>query len=62
MAFERKYQIKIPSKQLNIRSFSTFYVKNKQELQTFTNNNYLIDPWWITGFTDAECSFQIILR
>jgi hypothetical protein len=26
------------------------------------NNDFAIDPWWITGFTDAEGSFQIIIR
>jgi hypothetical protein len=26
------------------------------------NNTCAINPWWITGFADAEGSFQIIIR
>ena len=64
MAFERKYQIKIPSKQLNISSFSTLnYNSFSCDGNTEpANNSSKLNPWWITGFTDAEGSFQIILR
>jgi hypothetical protein len=48
MGFERNYQIKIPSKQL-INKFSTKIYPNK------------IEPWFLTGFTDAEGSFSIII-
>nr|YP_009517164.1 LAGLIDADG homing endonuclease [Blastosporella zonata]YP_009517209.1 LAGLIDADG homing endonuclease [Blastosporella zonata]AYE93084.1 LAGLIDADG homing endonuclease [Blastosporella zonata]AYE93085.1 LAGLIDADG homing endonuclease [Blastosporella zonata] len=47
MGFERNYQIKIPTNQLNNRSFSTLSTQNT------------IDPWFITGFSDAEASFII---
>jgi hypothetical protein len=45
---ESRYHIKIPSKQLNQRTFSTF--KN------------VLNPWFITGFTDAEGCFSIGIR
>jgi hypothetical protein len=41
MGCESSYQIKIPSKQLFIRTFSTSPLRNK------------VDPWFITGFSDA---------
>ena len=41
------YQIKIPTKQLNNRNFSTL------SIQPYVN------PWLITGFSDAEASFII---
>lgn len=49
MGFERNYQIKILSKQLN---------KNKRKFTTLVKN-YKINPWFVTGFTDAEGSFGI---
>lgn len=51
--FERDYQIKIPSKQLQKFSFST--LNNK----SIYNN---LNLWFITGFTDAEGCFQISIR
>jgi len=48
MGFERNYPIKIPSKQLN-NKFSTFNYPSK------------LEPWFVTGFTDAEGSFSIII-
>jgi len=48
MGFERNYRIKFPSKQL-IKNFSTFNYPSK------------IEPWFLTGFTDAEGSFSIII-
>jgi len=49
MGFERNYPIKIPSKQLNFKNFSTF--------------NYLsnVNPWFWTGLIDAEGSFGITI-
>jgi hypothetical protein len=46
---ESCYQIKIPSKQLNYRSFSTLNSITETEL----------NPWFITGFSDAEGCFTI---
>jgi len=48
MGFEKNYQIKIPSKQL-INKFSNKIYPNK------------IEPWFLTGFTDAFGSFSIII-
>ena len=52
MGFERNYQIKIPSKQLNIdiRTFSTTISKSK------------INSWFLTGFADAEGCFAIKIQ
>lgn len=47
MGFERNYQVKIPSKQLN--KYSTF------------NNSSYVNPWFWTGLIDAEGSFSIII-
>ena len=45
MGFERNYQIKILSKQLNIKNYSTL---------SKTNLDSKLNPWFVTGFTDAE--------
>ena len=45
MGFERYYQTSIPSKQLNIRTFSTSSLKPK------------LNPWFVTGIIDAEGTF-----
>ena len=50
MGFERNYQIKIPSKQLNY--YSTLPLR--------TNNNSL-NPWFVTGLADAEGTFTIVI-
>jgi hypothetical protein len=49
MGFERNYLVKIPTNQLNInnRRYSTLSTQTK------------INPWFITGFSDAESSFII---
>jgi hypothetical protein len=49
---ESCYQVKIPSKQLSNRSFSTLNSVTKIEL----------NPWFITGFTDAEGCFSIKIQ
>ena len=48
--FERNYHIINPSKQLNQKPFSTL------------NNRNVLNPWFITGFTDAEGCFSIGIR
>ena len=53
MGFERSYQVKIPSKQLN--SFS-------RSAHSINNNANNISPWFLTGFIDAEGCFQISIR
>jgi hypothetical protein len=53
MGFERNYQIKIPSKQLNKQYYSTL---SKSSL------NDKLNPWFITGFTDAEGCFSFAVK
>ena len=47
MGFERNYQVKIPSKQKNYSTLSNSSLNNS------------LDPWFVTGFTDAEGNFNI---
>jgi hypothetical protein len=57
MGFERNYQNKILTTQLvNKRSYSTSAVYDGG-----ANNNHdlIIDPHFLTGFTDAEGSFVL---
>ena len=49
MGFERNYQFKVLSKQLNSKSFSTLSTRGN------------INPWFITGLIDAEGSFSVII-
>jgi len=48
--FERNYQSKIPSKRTKSRPFST---SQNSDLQ------FNINPWFLTGYSDAESSFVI---
>jgi hypothetical protein len=48
MGCENSYRIKIPSKQL-IKNFSTL------------NSSLKLNEWFITGITDSEGSFTVIL-
>ena len=50
MGFERNYQIKVLSKQLNKRFHTSAY----SQVQ-----NTKLDPWFVTGFTDAEGCFSV---
>jgi len=50
MGFERNYQFKIPSNQLNKAPFST------------SVQNPGLNPWFATGFCDAESCFSISIR
>jgi len=47
MGFERNYPIKILSKQLNTKQFSTL------------NPKLDLNPWFVTGFFDGESTFHI---
>jgi hypothetical protein len=58
MGFERNYQLKIPSKQFTQRSYSTLN-SSKEAVKGNNNNTSLLHPWFITGFSDAEGSFNI---
>ena len=47
MDFERNYQIKYPSKQLNY--FSTSHSDNR------------LNPWFVTGLADSEGTFTVMI-
>ena len=49
MNFERFSRVKIPSKQLNVKKFST------------SNSSSNVNPWFWTGLIDAEGSFSILV-
>jgi hypothetical protein len=49
MGFERNYQVKILSKQLNL---------NKRDFSTL-NPQPKLNPWFVTGLIDGEGSFSI---
>ena len=51
MGFERNYQIKILSKQFNL---------NKRNFSSLVKNSKL-NPWFVTGFCDAEASFSVTI-
>jgi len=51
MGFERNYQLKNLSKLLN--KFSTFSI---------VNDNYKINPYFVTGFCDGESSFNVTVN
>ena len=53
MGFERNYQIKNPSKQLRKQYYTTLS-------KTSVNNE--LNPWFITGFADAEGCFSFAIK
>lgn len=57
MGFERSYRNKIPTTLLanNIKFYSTSSINDSRE----NNTNLIIDPNFLTGFTDAEGSFVL---
>ena len=58
MGFERNYQIKVLSKQiLHKQSYTTNSIINSSPIKP-----QLLDPWFVTGFSDAEGSFMVIVR
>ena len=52
--FERSYQVKILSNQ--IRTYSAINTSQKLKL------NGSIDPWFLTGFSDAEGTFSVLVQ
>jgi hypothetical protein len=50
MGFERNYQVRIPSKQINKRFYTS---------QIIQPETILLNPWFITGFTDGEGCFTL---
>ena len=55
MGFERNYQIKIPSKQLN----KIFYSTLSDSVLTEESCKLKLNPWFVSGFSDAEGCFSI---
>jgi hypothetical protein len=55
MDLERNYQIRILSNQIN-RQTRLFSSKAIQQYSTLAHN-LTMEPWFITGFTEAEGSF-----
>jgi len=53
MGFERNYQIKIPSKQLCKQYYSTL---------SKTSEHIELNPWFVTGFADAEGCFSFAIK
>ena len=59
MGFKRNYQVRIPSNQLNnLRSYSTA----NSRIANSQIGGYLLKPYFVTGFTDAEGSFIVRIR
>ena len=56
MGFERNYQIRIPSNQINKHITSTL---NRSRNFTTTSNKGTISGDWIAGFVDAEGCFRL---
>lgn len=55
LGFERSYQVKIPSNQIIQKQFySTVF--------NLDNSKLLQDPWFISGFSDAEGCFLVLIR
>lgn len=55
LGFERSYQVKIPSNQIIQRQlYST--------VSNLDNSKLPLDPWFISGFSDAEGCFLVLIR
>jgi hypothetical protein len=61
MGLERGYLVEVPSKLFNNLCFSTFYSSAKQLPLQGPNAKDLLNPWFVTGFTDAEGSFTVTI-
>jgi hypothetical protein len=57
MGFERNYQVKIPSKQLNKLFYST--LASAAQVEQSGSCKPKLNPWFVTGFSDAEGCFSI---
>ena len=57
MGFKRNYQIRIPFNQINMnKCYSSATLQCAS-----TSNNFNINPWFITDFTDAEGCFTVFI-
>jgi hypothetical protein len=59
MGFERNYQVKVPSNQIIQRRL---YSIGSNLDNTTSKLTLLNEPWFISGFTDAEGCFLVIVR
>lgn len=41
---------------------SRFYYNTKIDSQCVTEKDYILNPWWVTGFCDAESSFSVSIQ
>lgn len=55
LGFERSYQVKIPSNQIIQKQFYS-------NVSSLDNNKLPLEPLFISGFTDAEGCFLVIIR
>jgi len=55
---ERNYQVKILSNQIN--QIRTYSANNNLSQKSMLNGS--INPWFLTGFSDAESSFSILIQ
>ena len=55
LGFERSYQVKIPSNQIIQKQFHS-------TISNLDNSKLPLDPWFISGFSDAEGCFLVIIR
>ena len=60
MNFERISRVKFPSKQLNVRNFSSPCCPYGRDAFS-SNSSAIINPWFWTGLIDAEGSFSVIV-
>jgi hypothetical protein len=58
MGCESSYQIKNPSKQINKLLYSTSCLNNTPKAR----GRIKLSPWFITGFSDAEACFTILIQ
>ena len=55
MAFERNYQVRIPSNLVNTLR------NNYSIMSTLSESELTINPWYVTGFTDGEGCFIVTI-
>ena len=57
MDFERNYQVKVLSNQINKRLYTS--INTHKPIYSLNSS---LNPWFLTGFADAECSFSILIQ
>lgn len=55
LGFERSYQVRIPSNQIIQKQFYS-------TISNLDNSKLPLDPWFISGFSDAEGCFLVLIR